>query len=131
MPGTRERRKKSSLTSAWHILYDIIKKKTFVGLTVLYMYMVEVRIMKHWIKPETLLGKWSVLLGILFIVFITLKMGPGFPLPTFAIAAIGIAGFVTGIISIVKKERSILVFLSVLLGLLIIAWIIGELVYPH
>jgi hypothetical protein len=87
--------------------------------------------MKLSILPKTKLGNWSTLLGILFIIFITLKMGPGFPLPTFAIAAIGIAGFVIGIASVVKKERAILAFLPILLGILIIAWIVGELVYPH
>jgi hypothetical protein len=88
--------------------------------------------MKLSILPKTKLGIWADLLGILFIIFITLKIGgPGFPLPTFAIAVIGIAGFVIGIVSVVKKERAILALLPILLGLLIIAWIVGELVYPH
>ena len=44
----------------------------------------------------------------------------------------GIAAFFTGIISILKnKERSVLVFLSTLLGSLVLLWIFAEIAFPH
>ena len=54
------------------------------------------------------------------------------PLPTFAIAAFGIAGFILAIIAIFKnKDKSILNFLPLLVGLIILLWIAAEVIYPH
>jgi hypothetical protein len=54
------------------------------------------------------------------------------PMPIFAIAALGLAGFVIGILAMFKnKEKSLLVFLSIPLGLLIIFWTAAEIMYPH
>ncbi|MDD2499104.1 MAG: DUF5050 domain-containing protein, partial [Desulfitobacteriaceae bacterium] len=44
----------------------------------------------------------------------------GFPLPTFIIAGIGVAGFVAGLAAIIKRDRSAGAFLAVLVGLGII-----------
>ncbi|MDV3426278.1 MAG: hypothetical protein LIR50_03680 [Bacillota bacterium] len=88
--------------------------------------------MKIRLMPRTLSGKWSVVLSILFIILIWLKMEYSIHVMTFAIAAIGLAGFIISIIAIVKnKDRSIISFLPVLVGLIIILWIIGEMIYPH
>jgi len=54
------------------------------------------------------------------------------PLPTFGIATIGLIGFIVGVFSMIKnKERSILTFIPILVGLVIILWTAGELLYPH
>jgi hypothetical protein len=43
-----------------------------------------------------------------------------------------IAAFVTGLISIVKsRERSILVFLAAIIGLLVLIFCLGEVIFPH
>ncbi|MDD2481414.1 MAG: DUF5050 domain-containing protein [Lutispora sp.] len=76
--------------------------------------------MKITLWPKTNHGKTAAMLSIIFIVSILLKMGPGFPLPTFAIAGLGAAGFVVGIIAIIKKDRSIGSFFAILVGLVII-----------
>ncbi|NMA64554.1 MAG: hypothetical protein GX964_11040 [Syntrophomonadaceae bacterium] len=81
--------------------------------------------------PKTASGKWAATLSIAFIILMALKMRLPFPLPSFFIAALGLGGFVTGIIALTKKDRTILVFLSILVGLVIIFWIAAELIYPH
>lgn len=54
------------------------------------------------------------------------------PFPTPFIAVFGVAGFVMGLISIIKnKERALLTLLSIPVGLLIIFWIGSEIVNPH
>lgn len=81
-------------------------------------------------KTET--GKWAGSLCLLFIVLIALKTNIGFPLPTFFIAGLGIAGFIIGIISMFKnKDRSLITILSVLVGLIIVLWIAAEIAFPH
>jgi len=82
--------------------------------------------------PKNKLGKWSVGLSIAFIILIWLKIQFSIHVMTFAIAALGLAGFVTSIISIIKnKDRAILSFLPVFIGLIILLWIAGEIIYPH
>ena len=80
------------------------------------------------IRPKSPLGKWSVGLGVAYILFFVLSeviLGPG-PNYNTALAvaltivdtSIAVAAFVTGLISIIKsKERSILVFLTTAIGL--------------
>lgn len=88
--------------------------------------------MKTSFIPKTLSGKWAVVLGLAFIVLISLKMNGTMPLPTFGIAAIGVVGFLVGIYAMIKdKERSILTVIPILVGLLIILWTAGELLFPH
>lgn len=59
--------------------------------------------MKITVLPKTRVGKWSVGLSIAFIFLIGLGMlGYPVPLPVFGIAALGLAGFVTSIVGIVK-----------------------------
>jgi hypothetical protein len=44
----------------------------------------------------------------------------------------GVAAFVTGLIGIIKsKERSILVYLAILIGLEILVFGLGEFLAPH
>ena len=83
------------------------------------------------ILPKTSLGRWSVGLAAAFILLfalyvVLLLLGVLDPdrvrlIPLIGFAAFGILGigaFVTGLISVIKsKERSILVFLAVVVGL--------------
>ena len=88
--------------------------------------------MKITLAPITRAGKWAAGLSIVFIVLMSLKIMGLMPLPSPAIVALGFIGFVIGIVAIIKnKERSILVFLSIPVGLLIIFWTAAELIYPH
>ena len=97
--------------------------------------------------PKTKYGKWSVglILGfILFLIvfFLVIKAGyrggdtffsnPPLAIPISISAMCGIASFITGVISIFKqKERNVFVFLSTLLGLFVLYFVLGEILTPH
>lgn len=83
--------------------------------------------------PHSKTGKWASILLLLFIVLMYLKfMAYRVPFPTPAIVPIGVASMVMGAVSFIKhKDRSILTFLSILMGLLIIVWVTAEIMYPH
>jgi len=58
--------------------------------------------------------------------------GPVGPIVGVAFGISGIATLVTGLISTIKsKERSILVFLAVVVGLFVLIFLLGEFLYPH
>jgi len=90
------------------------------------------------ILPKSSLGIWSVdlaaafiLLSILFAVLTGLGGEPGpFALIFIVNVVIGIssiAAFITGLVSIIKsKERSVLVFLAVLLGFCALLFYLGS-----
>jgi hypothetical protein len=97
--------------------------------------------MKITILPKTPLGRWSIWLAVAWILFFVLSMFLAesglvkLPLSDRALdlamlgvtGGIGIASFITGLISIIKnKERSILVFLALIVALLIIVMAILE-----
>jgi len=89
------------------------------------------------IKPETKLGNWSVALNIFFLIVIIISVTL---VNVFGILSydnhwwdvtvpvaflIEMTAFFTGIISVIKnKERSVLVYLSVVTGLLTILFIL-------
>ncbi len=94
------------------------------------------------VLPKTLLGRWSVGLGIAFILLLLLSgiltgvggVGPGpiGPMIGVAFGVSGIAALVTGLISVIRsKERSILVFLAMLVGLFCLFFFLGEFLFPH
>ena len=100
------------------------------------------------IIPKTSLGKWSVRLIVLFFlllatgIFIISRQGPrtdetffdnpAASIPMLGAGASAIAAFFTGILSIWKyKERSILVFVATAIGLLVLWFVLGEVLYPH
>ena len=103
--------------------------------------------MKIRFGPKTYLGKWTVglILGFfiflsIFFIFISLgeKGGVSFfsnlklTIPILLAAISGIAAFFVGLFDIIgKKERSILVFLSALLGLFVLVYTLGEICFPH
>jgi len=98
--------------------------------------------MKNRILPKTALGKWSVGMAISFIVLFALMSilaatgqegGETFfsnlylAIPGLLAFVSGIAAFLTGIISIIfMKERAILVYVATAVGLLIIAFMLGD-----
>ena len=97
--------------------------------------------------PKTKYGKWSVGLILGFILFLTVfffvvKAGyrggdtffsnPLLAIPISISGACGIMSFITGVISIFKqKERNVFVFLSTLLGLFVLYFVLGEVLTPH
>ena len=95
------------------------------------------------ILPKSSLGRWSVglaaafiLLSIMFAVLTRLGGEPGpFALIFIANVAIGIsfiAAFITGLISMINsKERSILVFLAVLVGFGALLFFLGQFLFTH
>jgi hypothetical protein len=88
--------------------------------------------MKLTFLPKSTPGKWAVGLSVAFIILIWMKILSSLPLPTFSIAALGLAGFVTSIVAIFKnRDKAILIFLSFIVGLIIMLWIIAEFIFPH
>ena len=91
--------------------------------------------MKIQIISKIKIGKWAALFTLLFILLMGLKIlktGIRIPFPTPVIAVFGVIGFILGIISIFKnKDRSVSVFLSIPVGLLIIFWTAAEILFPH
>lgn len=93
--------------------------------------------MKIQLWPKKTAGKWAATLTLFFIASMSIKllgsaMFIRLPLPTPFLAVIGVAGFVMGVISIVKnKDRAFLTLLSIPVGLLIIFWTAAEIVVPH
>jgi len=103
--------------------------------------------MKITFTPKTHLGKWTVGLIIAFFIFLavffmfvnlgerggdTIFSNLKLLIPYSIAVLSAVASFFTGIISVFKnKERSVLVFLSVILGFLIFLWILAEFLFPH
>ena len=98
--------------------------------------------------PKTVLGKWSV--GFVFLFFLLLATGmfvvsvlgqqggetffdnPVISIPMLSAGAAGILAFFTGATDIIKyKERSILVIIATVIGLLITWFVVGEILSPH
>lgn len=85
--------------------------------------------------PKTLLGKWSAWLNVFFLVviFISIILVKVFKVLSFdnhwwditvpILTLATITAFILGIIAIIKKERSVLVYISVIIGLLAILFI--------
>jgi len=97
--------------------------------------------------PKTLLGKWSVKFITIFILLLAIfylvansgqRGGDTFfsnlwlATPILIAGASGILAFITGIIGVVKyRERSVLVFISIVLGFFVLLFILGEILSPH
>jgi hypothetical protein len=96
--------------------------------------------------PKTKLGKWSVFLIIGFILFMfiffyfvsldfkggdTFLSNPYLAIPISLAGLCGVSSFVVGIISVFHKERSVLVYLSILIGAFVLLFISGEIFTPH
>ena len=104
--------------------------------------------------PGTSLGRWSVglitVMPILFVFGLALPQSvyesvpagrtiladitarPLLALSMLAGMAAGISGFITGLLVLVKrKENALLVYVSTVIGGLLIVYLIGELAFPH
>lgn len=98
------------------------------------------------VTAKTILGRWSVWLIVVFFLLMLvfgLLVGSGqrggetywsnlyLAVPfTFAWLS-GISAFFTGSLSLFRKERGILVYVSSLLGLLVLLFMLGEIIFPH
>jgi len=103
--------------------------------------------------PKTVLGKWSIVLIVVMPIFFYIGMSfvsfyesisagktiphdivvrPGIALSMLVGFISGIAAFFTGIIGIIKKkDYSILVFLSTVVGFLVLLWCLVQILFPH
>ncbi len=97
--------------------------------------------------PHTKLGKWSVGLIIGFIVLLLVFYGLVLSgqrggekyfdnlilaIPFTLAGLCGIAAFITGILAVLmKRERTILVFLAIAIGAFVIIFLSGEIISPH
>ena len=90
-----------------------------------------------YIKPKTKLGKWSAGLNILFLIIISVSVisvlvlkilnfdGHWWDVTVPVSFLIEMTAFVTGIISVTKnKERSVLVYFSIFVGILTILFVL-------
>jgi hypothetical protein len=106
------------------------------------------------ITPKTTLGKWSigliVAMPILFIVgtlftnslYKSIPAGrtiladiaarPALALTMLAGMVTGISAFITGLLSIIRqKENALLVYVSTVIGALLLLFLAGEFMFPH
>jgi len=106
-----------------------------------------IKLRRFYFKPKTNWGKWSTRLIVAFAVFLasfgilvasgqrggnTFFSNPILTIPILLAGTSGIAAFITGLISIVRrKERSISVYLAVTLGLIVLVFVLGEIIFPH
>jgi hypothetical protein len=105
-------------------------------------------------KPDTKLGKWSI--GLIIAMFILFFLGTSFTntlyasvpasgsilrdiaarpvlaLTMLAGMAAGVLASIVGIVAVAaKKERSFFAYISTLIGLLLLVFLLGEFVSPH
>ena len=94
------------------------------------------------ILPRSPLGKWAVGLAAAFILVSVLSgvltalggVGPGpfGPILSVAFGVSGLAALITALISVTRsRERSILVFLALFVGLFTLIFFLGEFLVPH
>ena len=106
------------------------------------------------VMPGNRLGRWSVgltaVMPILFVIgssfsgslYESIPAGrtiladiaarPFLALTMLAGMAAGISGFITGLLAIVKqKENALLVYISTVIGGLLILFLVGEIAFPH
>jgi hypothetical protein len=97
--------------------------------------------------PETRAGKLSAWLIVGFILLLALffvlvaagqRGGEGFfdnlllTVPMLIAGTCAIVSLVVGIVGVVKsRERSVIVYVAMLIGLLVLFWVIAELAFPH
>jgi hypothetical protein len=103
--------------------------------------------MKVHFLPKTRPGRWSTWLIVAFIVFIGLfyifiatgqRGGATFfsnlylTVPAVMAAIAGIAAFFTGVFGVIKsRDRAILVYPAILIGLFVLLFCLGEIIFPH
>ena len=103
--------------------------------------------MKISLKPRTIMGKWSIGLIIAFFLFFAVFLilialgqrgGDTFfsnltlTIPMLLAGVSGLSAMVTGIIgTVLSSERSVLVFLATAIGLAVLIFALGEVIFPH
>ncbi len=103
--------------------------------------------MKLHFMPKTTLGKWSVALIFAFIVFLisfqliaasgqrggeTFFSNLALAVPILIAGISGVSAFVTGLVGVIRsRERSIIVYLATVIGLLVLLFGLGEIIFPH
>ena len=106
-----------------------------------------IKSMRISLLPQSALGKWSVGLLAAFAVFFaafellvasgqrggeTFFSNLALTIPILLAGTSGVLAFLTGLIGVVRnRERSILVFLAMLVGFFILLFSIGEVAFPH
>ena len=99
------------------------------------------------ILPKSHLGKWSTRLIAAFVVFFvefqllvalgqrggeTFFSNLALTIPILLAGTSGVLAFLTGLTGVIRKrEQSILVFLAMLVGLFVLLFSIGEVMFPH
>jgi len=106
------------------------------------------------ITPKTTLGKWSVVLivamPILFIIgtsftnslyksvpagvtiLADIAVRPALAITMLAGMVAGISAFITGLLAIIRqKENALLVYVSTVIGALLMLFLTGEITFPH
>jgi len=102
--------------------------------------------MRIGVLPKTSLGWWSVGLAVFFLLYLLapifsvqrigsvthqICLSPG-QIKGFVFLIAGIAGFITGFLSIIRsKELSILIVIAMLTGLCAFLFVLGEVLFPH
>ncbi len=97
--------------------------------------------------PKTALGKWSAALILAFIVFLisfqliaasgqrggeTFFSNLVLAVPMLIAGISGVSAFVTGLIGVIRsRERSIIVYLATVIGLLVLLFGLAEIIFPH
>jgi len=104
-------------------------------------------LMRVHFRPKTRLGKRSVWLLVALAIFMgvfrinvllgqrggdTFFSNPFLAIPILLAGISGIAAFITGLISIIRrKERSISVYLAVAVGLIVLIVVLAQIISPH
>ena len=106
------------------------------------------------IMPKNILGKWSVglilAMPILFLIgtsftnslyksvpagdtiLVDIATRPALALTMLAGMVAGISAFITGLLTIIMyKEHALLVYISTLIGALLVLFLAGEVLFPH
>ena len=103
--------------------------------------------MKIQMRPKSTAGRWAVVLVIAFFLFFALfqllvavgqRGGETFfsnlalTIPILLAGSCGVTAFVTGMVGVIKsRERSILVYFAILIGLFVLMFVLGEIIFPH
>ena len=110
---------------------------------------------RRWrVLPATTLGKWSVglivAMPLLFVVassftdtlyesvpaggtiLADIAVRPALALTMLAGMAAGVSAFITGLLAIIRqKDHALLVYVSSLIGALLLLYLVGEVAFPH
>lgn len=88
--------------------------------------------MKISIFPKSKTGLKSVVILLQSAVLMALKYKAFITIPSFIIASVAILSFIFSLITVFKeKDYSVLIIITLLIGMFITSWVVVELVFPH